>query len=94
VGPLSFILIYLHSHPHVIKFDCKGVHIMQLIINGDPIGVPDSVTTVSQLLLHLGLEEKIVIVELNQTILEKANHLITTVSSGDRIEIVHFVGGG
>ncbi|WP_090795391.1 sulfur carrier protein ThiS [Paenibacillus sp. GP183] len=67
---------------------------MQLIINGDPIGVPETVTTISQLLLHLGLEEKIVIVELNQVILEKANHLNTTVSSGDRIEIVHFVGGG
>ncbi|SEC42588.1 sulfur carrier protein [Paenibacillus sp. GP183] len=86
--------IYLHSHPRVIKFNSKGVHIVQLIINGDPIGVPETVTTISQLLLHLGLEEKIVIVELNQVILEKANHLNTTVSSGDRIEIVHFVGGG
>jgi sulfur carrier protein len=44
--------------------------------------------------LHLGLEEKIVIVELNQIILEKANHFATAVSNGDRIEIVHFVGGG
>ncbi|MEX2461395.1 MAG: sulfur carrier protein ThiS [Paenibacillaceae bacterium] len=67
---------------------------MQLIINGGPIGVPETVTTVSELLLHLGLEEKIVVVEWNQIILEKTNHLITTVSSGDRIEIVHFVGGG
>jgi sulfur carrier protein len=86
--------IYLHSHQRVIKFISKGAHIVQLIINGDPIGVPETVTTVSQLLLHLGLGEKIVIVELNQIILEKANHLVTTVSSGDRIEIVHFVGGG
>jgi sulfur carrier protein len=87
-------LIYLHSHPRVIKFNSKGAHIVQLIINGDSIGVPETVTSVSQLLLHLGLGEKIVIVELNQIILEKANHLVTTVSSGDRIEIVHFVGGG
>jgi sulfur carrier protein len=86
--------IYLHSHPRVIKFISKGAHIVQLIINGDPIGVPETVTTVSHLLLHLGLEEKIVIVELNQIILEKANHLATMVSNGDRIEIVHFVGGG
>jgi sulfur carrier protein len=67
---------------------------VQLIINGDSIGVPETVTTISQLLLHLGLGEKIVIVELNQIILEKANHLVTSVSSGDHIEIVHFVGGG
>jgi sulfur carrier protein len=86
--------IYLHSHQRVIKFKSKGAHIVQLIINGDSIEVPETVTTVSQLLLHLGLGEKIVIVELNQIILEKANHLTTTVSNGDRIEIVHFVGGG
>jgi sulfur carrier protein len=88
------IWIYLHSHPHVIKFINKGVYIVQLFLNGDFIGVPETVTTVSQLLMHLGLEEKIVIVELNQIILEKANHLGTMVSDGDRIEIVHFVGGG
>jgi sulfur carrier protein len=87
-------LIYLYSHPRVIKFISKGAHIVQLIINGDSIGVPETVTTVSQLLLHLGLGEKIVIVELNQIILEKANHLVTKVSRGDHIEIVHFVGGG
>jgi sulfur carrier protein len=86
--------IYLHSHPGVIKFINKGAYIVQLILNGDAIGVPETVTTVSQLLMHLGLEEKIVIVELNQIILEKANHLATMVSDGDRIEIVHFVGGG
>jgi sulfur carrier protein len=67
---------------------------VQLIINGDSIEVPETVTTVSQLLLHLGLGEKIVIIELNQIILEKANLLVTMVSTGDRIEIVHFVGGG
>jgi sulfur carrier protein len=87
-------LIYLHSHQRVIKFNSKGAHIVQLIINGDSIEVPETVTTVSQLLLHLGLGEKIVIVELNQIILEKANLLVTMVSTGDRIEIVHFVGGG
>lgn len=67
---------------------------MQLTINGDKLDVPNSVDSVSKLLAHYKLDQKIVIVELNQTIVEKAEHQETRVSDGDRIEIVHFVGGG
>ncbi|KIL41374.1 thiamine biosynthesis protein ThiS [Gordoniibacillus kamchatkensis] len=67
---------------------------MELIVNGERIQVPESVRTVSELLAYFGLERKVVIVEINQTILEKAAHADTLVRSGDRIEMVHFVGGG
>jgi sulfur carrier protein len=65
-----------------------------LLINGDKCEAPDTISTVSELLIHLGLGEKIVIVELNRIIIEKSGHLTTTVANGDRMEIVHFVGGG
>lgn len=67
---------------------------LELIINGDAVQVPGSVTTVSQLLAHFGLDQKVVVVEINQIILEKAAHAETSIRSGDRIEMVHFVGGG
>jgi sulfur carrier protein len=67
---------------------------MELFINGETYEAPESVSTVTQLLKHLGLGDKIVIVELNQIILEKDSHLTTTIADRDRIEIVHFVGGG
>ncbi|WP_331436736.1 sulfur carrier protein ThiS [Gordoniibacillus kamchatkensis] len=67
---------------------------IELIVNGERIQVPESVRTVSELLAYFGLERKVVIVEINQTILEKAAHADTLVRSGDRIEMVHFVGGG
>lgn len=66
----------------------------ELIINGDPVQVPESVTTVAQLLAHFGLDQKVVIVEINRSILEKSAHAETNVTNGDRIEMVHFVGGG
>lgn len=66
----------------------------ELVINGEKIEVPESVTTVEQLLSHFGLEQKVVIVELNHSILEKSSHAEIRVSNGDRIEMVHFVGGG
>ena len=67
---------------------------MHLIINGSKLHVPQSVGTVSELLSHLGLDQKIVIVELNRHILDKSLHRQTTITDGDTIEMVHFVGGG
>ncbi|MBU8878788.1 sulfur carrier protein ThiS [Bacillus sp. FJAT-29790] len=67
---------------------------MELVINGDFVKVPAEIGTVSELLQHFSLDQKVVIVELNQDILEKGNHQETRLSNGDRVEIVHFVGGG
>jgi sulfur carrier protein len=67
---------------------------MNLQINGDQVTVPGTVQNVADLLQNFGLQNKVVIVEINQTILEKSAHAETRLSDGDRIEIVHFVGGG
>lgn len=67
---------------------------MELIINGELITVPDKVTTVSELLAHFELNQKVAIIELNQNILDKSEHELTRLSDRDKIEIVHFVGGG
>ncbi|MBU8771779.1 sulfur carrier protein ThiS [Cytobacillus oceanisediminis] len=67
---------------------------MNLVINGDAMVLPETVNSVSRLLEHFHLEKKVVIVELNQRILDKSTHAETILTDGDRIEIVHFVGGG
>lgn len=67
---------------------------MKLVINGDKIEVPNTVETISNLLQHFELEKKVVIVEWNNTILEKGSHQETILSDGDKVELVHFVGGG
>ena len=67
---------------------------MELVINGDKLEVPNTIKTVYDLLQHFELEQKVVIIEWNATILEKALHQGTILSNGDRIELVHFVGGG
>ncbi|CAG9613234.1 Sulfur carrier protein ThiS [Bacillus rhizoplanae] len=67
---------------------------MNLKINGKQVDVPSEVKTVADLLVHLGLETKIVVVERNQDILQKDDHQDTSVFDGDQIEIVTFVGGG
>jgi sulfur carrier protein len=67
---------------------------LTLIINGGEVEVPDDCNDVNALLRHFQLDEKIVIVEWNAQILDKAQHATTCLADGDRIEIVHFVGGG
>ena len=62
-------------------------------LNGEPSQrVAD--TTITQLLADLGLTEKRVAVEYNLDILPKSQHADTTLQAGDRVEIVHAIGGG
>ena len=65
-----------------------------LTVNGDQIEVPNTVKTIAGLLQHFELHQKVVIVEKNAEILEKAKHTETLISDKDKIELVHFVGGG
>lgn len=67
---------------------------MQIMVNGIRTELPDTLRTVSDLLAHFELGEKMLVVERNGTILEGGSHAETEVSDGDSIEIVHFVGGG
>lgn len=66
---------------------------IQVVINGEPREVPDSLN-VAGLLAHLGIASERVAIERNRDILPRANWQSTLVQPGDSYEIVHFVGGG
>jgi len=66
---------------------------MELLVNGITQVLPDG-TTVTQLLETLKIMPERVVVELNLTILKRAEHATTTLKDDDQVEIVHFVGGG
>ncbi|MBU9710558.1 sulfur carrier protein ThiS [Evansella tamaricis] len=67
---------------------------MELILNGKKTELPDSVNTITLLINYCKLKKKVVIVELNGSIIEKNDHEGTSIEDGDQIELVHFVGGG
>ncbi|WLD93895.1 sulfur carrier protein ThiS [Alkalihalobacillus sp. AL-G] len=67
---------------------------MRLRINGDTVEVPDTVATVSELVEYFELNNRVVMVELNENILDKQTHPEAKVADGDKLEIVQFVGGG
>ncbi len=66
---------------------------MQLEVNGEPKEI-EAGATVRALLTSIGLGETLVAVERNGIIVPRKDHATTPLADGDRLEVVHFVGGG
>ena len=66
---------------------------MQLTINGEA-KIFDKVTSLLSLVEHLGLKADRLAVELNLEIVPRSSWAATSLKDGDKLEIVHFVGGG
>ena len=66
---------------------------MKLTINGEEKQF-DGVGTVAGLVAHLGMKSDRVAVELNLEIVPRDRWAETALDDGDKLEIVHFVGGG
>ena len=66
---------------------------MNLIINGEDRQF-DSALTLSALLERLGMKPDRVAVELNRQLVPRERWGITQLGEDDKLEIVHFVGGG
>ena len=66
---------------------------IRLLLNGQEREVAEG-TTLGALLAELGLESSRVAVERNGEIVPRGEYAATVLYEGDRLEIVHFVGGG
>jgi sulfur carrier protein len=69
---------------------------LELILNGQPrtFAELEISPTISSLITVLGLKADRVAIELNGAIAARAAWADTPLNDGDRIELVHFVGGG
>jgi len=66
---------------------------MRLIINGEERDY-SGITTLASLVEQLGLKADRLAVELNHDIVPRAQWPSTALKDADRLEVVHFVGGG
>jgi thiamine biosynthesis protein ThiS len=66
---------------------------VQVIINGEAQTLAEGVT-VADLVSRLGLNQRRIAVELNREIIAREQYAGVVLADGDRVEIVHFVGGG
>lgn len=66
---------------------------VDVVINGETRGVTPGATLL-EVLAELELDPRAVVVEHNRHIVRRPGLGEVTVSAGDAIEVVHFVGGG
>lgn len=66
---------------------------MKLILNGKPTDTPE-LNTIADLAAWMELPSYGSAVELNGTVIRKADHANTPLKEGDQLEVVRFVGGG
>jgi sulfur carrier protein len=65
---------------------------MNIQLNGEQKEI--EATTIAQLVVELGLEKRMLAVERNLEVVPKSEYTHTTIEAGDRIEVVHMIGGG
>lgn len=66
---------------------------MNLIINGESKDV-ENAATLEDLVNLLGLPSERIAVELNLQVVRRIDWSKINLSEGDKLEIIHFVGGG
>jgi sulfur carrier protein len=67
---------------------------MTVFVNGKEIVLTRDSNTILSLIERYELNPMVVIVERNKEIVRKESYESTMIEEGDRIELVHFVGGG
>lgn len=66
---------------------------MTVVVNGEPKDFPSG-GSLATFIEHLGLKGDRIAVELNKEIAPRSRWTAISLAEGDRMEIVHFVGGG
>ena len=66
---------------------------MRIELNGEPREI-EAQTNLYDLVTELSLPPERVAIELNKKVIRRNDWPTTMITEGDRLEIVHFVGGG
>lgn len=66
---------------------------MQILVNGDPLEVADALS-LSALITRLDLTGRRLAVEVNEELIPRGRFDTHQLAPGDRVEIIHAVGGG
>jgi thiamine biosynthesis protein ThiS len=66
---------------------------MKIVVNGEAREIQGG-TTVARLVELIGSRVGAVAVEVNREVVPRAEHETRVLREGDKVEVVHFVGGG
>ncbi len=71
----------------------NNLNVAKIQLNGNPYEI-NTETNLNQLLNKLKIQKTKVAIELNGVIVEKNKYPKVILNKGDKLEIVHFIGGG
>ena len=71
----------------------NNLNVAKIQLNGDPYEI-NSGTNLNELLNKLKIQKNKVAVEVNGTIVDKNKYTNLILNKDDKVEIVHFIGGG
>jgi len=71
----------------------NNLNVAKIQLNGNPYEI-NTETNLNQLLNKLKIQKTKVAIELNGVIVEKNKYPKVILNKGDKVEIVHFIGGG
>ena len=71
----------------------NNLNVAKIQLNGDPYEINNG-TNLNELLNKLKLQKNKVAIEVNGEIIEKNKYPNLILRKGDKVEIVHFIGGG
>lgn len=66
---------------------------MRVEINGETKEIPGELS-LNELLAYLSMPSRLLAIELNKEVVRRRNWEDTRIKDKDKIEIIHFVGGG
>jgi thiamine biosynthesis protein ThiS len=66
---------------------------MKVFLNGEVREVPDGFN-LEQLLQHFSLPSQRIAIEVNKDVVRRGDWTAVKVGESDKIEVIHFVGGG
>ena len=66
---------------------------MQIFLNGQMLDLSDDISLV-ELLEQQGYAQRRIAVEVNRSIVPRSQHSLYLLNDGDKVEIVHALGGG
>jgi len=71
----------------------NNLNVAKIQLNGDSYEINDG-TNLNELLNKLKIQKNKVAIEVNGEIVEKNKYPNLILNKGDKVEIVHFIGGG
>ena len=71
----------------------NNLNVAKIQLNGDPYEISNG-TSLNELLNKIKIEKNKVAIEVNGVIVEKNKYPKLVLNKNDKVEIVHFIGGG